>query len=155
MNALKSCRRLTLAMLVFGAIAWTSHDARAAEHLLLALGNISNGNCTDPSGNLFFMEGWGYDSSGTIVCETSVGAGSAGISEQFLGDCTALGTGVTHTAVITIRNSNTWAYVNVLIQSATAPWSTGIATSYNVANGPNCQGGATIIAESVGFDTTT
>jgi len=153
MNTPKNSRRLTLAMLVFGAIVWTSHDARAAEHLLFAQGVISNGTCNDPSGNLFFMEGWGYDSAGNIVCAVSIGAGSGGVVENAFGMCVA-GT-VNHTAAITVRNSNNWAYVSLLIQSPSVSWTTGVNTSVNVASGSNCQGGATIRVGSQGLDTTT
>lgn len=141
-------RGMLVAAAAVGAFAWSSHDASAAEHLLLNQGTWS-GSCQDSRG-YYFTEAWGY-ANGQIVCETSQIAISTSISGT---ECSNafLGKATTQTAVITIRDRNTnYGYVATLAQSSQTPWGQLASVGYVVANGSGCTGG-TIDSYSLGKD---
>jgi hypothetical protein len=133
---------------------WNAHAA-AAEHLLIVFASNDKGCGSDPAGNTYFAEAWGYDAGGNIVCESAqiVGLVSQGIVA--LSEChSLLGNAVTHAAALTTRNqNNTYAYVSTVLQSGrSSSWTAG-STQLSFSAPASC-GGGTITVQSVGVDTT-
>jgi hypothetical protein len=139
------------------AAAW-GPQAAAAEHLLFVDAANTNGECgSDPSGNTYFGEAWGYDSSGNIVCEASEMIGIQSTEILLGAECnTLLGTAVTHAAALTTRNpNNTYAYVGTVLQTGrSSSWNVFSPTTITFNAPASCGGGATINVASIGIDTT-
>jgi hypothetical protein len=156
---------LMSAAALFGSVAWQSHDATAAEHLLYVQGSDSSGgNCSPSTSNqYYFVEGFGYGPFGNTVCQVSAlgGGGSGNFAGNFtLGTCpSGLFGAVTHGGAITIRTVNSLGggpyslFSTLSAQGTHASWTSwSNQISYNAPAGSRCASGATFTAVTLGLD---
>jgi hypothetical protein len=158
MNKTNVLRGLLSVGMLACAVAWTSGDASAAEHLLGVHGypNLNN-NCPNsaPDG-YYWYEAWGFDSGGNIVCEV---ADIADANVIAFTDCSEknplfppwqIPAAVTEASVLTVRGAN-YSYIRTLAESGKVNW--GVVNpgiTYPVP-GYNC----TFTVYSFGVDTST
>jgi hypothetical protein len=147
MHTSRTCRWVSGAALIGAAIFGVARNA-SADHRLWIYVDETNLSCpVDPSGNTLVGEAWGFDPFGTKFCET-MAAGGTGMAR-----CPVNVT--QHQARIDTR------YYGTLNQTGTVYATSPMVTTWQSASqninyaepaGPNCPGGGSWWAQSVGQD---